>query len=405
MENFDFDDIFSEKMQQAGTPDMSDYDWATLSQRLDTYEKRRRYAVPFWWIGGLGALLLLSNLGWWAMWQRTSSQLDGISAALAKEVVVQTDTTFKKIVVYQYDTVYRTMVYQSSQSPFSSFQNNALGSKFAAESPAFSAAPDKLTSVSSPNDLANTSVDNTNTANNTISFLPGLPFDSLYSIRAISPEYPDLLIVQASKAKKSLLLHPTTIRVGAGGGSLTAVAPALSQGSGGGGGVKVEADLTRHITVAANADWNGIRIAGNQLDENLGLPEPSLPGDEYDFLSFAPHEGYKSVFHLGLATQWNFRPHRLLNPYINAGILAQWNPSFEVEMVYRNLLTGKNRSMESHTLRLPVVPYFQTGLGFRLELLRNWTLGLGGDAYFKLSQNRKGIPLYYGIRSNIFYTF
>ncbi len=116
MDDFDFDKLFADKMRGAGAPDLSDEDWEQLTPRLDAVERRRWRVLPVWWLGALSALLLGSNIGWWWMWQQSEKRSDSMQSEwqqIRHESVAMRDTTWSKVLVYQYDTVYRTVVHRS----------------------------------------------------------------------------------------------------------------------------------------------------------------------------------------------------------------------------------------------------------------------------------------------------
>lgn len=114
MEDSEFDRLFADKMRRAGAPD-ADEDWGHLSPLLEAEQRRRWRAFPLWWLGVLSLLLLGSNIAWWWYWQQSEKRSDALIAEwqqIRRENVVLADTTWTKVVAYQYDTIYRTLVYR-----------------------------------------------------------------------------------------------------------------------------------------------------------------------------------------------------------------------------------------------------------------------------------------------------
>ena len=132
MDDSEFYKLFADKMRRADAPDFSDEDWERLTPVLDQQQRKRWRVLPLWWLGALSALLLCSNLGWWWMFQRAEKNTESLRQEwqLAQvEKTIQRDTTWSKVIVYQYDTVYRTLVYRNAPEQFSLVNNHTLPSK------------------------------------------------------------------------------------------------------------------------------------------------------------------------------------------------------------------------------------------------------------------------------------
>lgn len=101
-------------MQSATPPtDFSGSDWQALQGRLDAHDRKRNRVLPLGWLAGLTGLLLLSNLGWFLLWQKMDDDVATLRAELPQnrsDAVVIHYTVYKQLVVYQYDTIYRTVV-------------------------------------------------------------------------------------------------------------------------------------------------------------------------------------------------------------------------------------------------------------------------------------------------------
>ena len=101
----DFDRQFGEKMRQQTDLDFSHEDWPKIAARLDAADRRRWRVLPFWWLAGLTGLLVLSNLGWFLVFEKQKN-----ATAEHSKTIILRDTIFEKTVVERVDTVYKTVV-------------------------------------------------------------------------------------------------------------------------------------------------------------------------------------------------------------------------------------------------------------------------------------------------------
>ncbi len=111
MEDFDFDQLYADKMRRAAAPDFSDEDWERLFPRLDAQQRRRWRVLPLWWLGVLSGLLLCASIGGWWMWRQAALRTDALRTEwqqVRRERVTLHYTIWTKVVVYQYDTVYQS---------------------------------------------------------------------------------------------------------------------------------------------------------------------------------------------------------------------------------------------------------------------------------------------------------
>ena len=111
MEDLDFDQLFADKMRQAGAPDISEVDWKPLSARLDAFDRKRHRMMPLWWLGALTGILFLSNLIWWSLWYNNNQQTSHIQAEwqnFQQQTLLVRDTVVQKTIVYIYDTIWIT---------------------------------------------------------------------------------------------------------------------------------------------------------------------------------------------------------------------------------------------------------------------------------------------------------
>lgn len=135
MSDFDFLKEFSKNLDRERLHEPADADWEKLAASLDAQAqgKRRRHLMFAWALplAASVAFILLGTLLW-----QTSSQADKMQAEIVRlqtELSMQNgailaDTTVHHIVTIQFDTIYRTVVFQTS--PAYSRQSNFYPNNF-----------------------------------------------------------------------------------------------------------------------------------------------------------------------------------------------------------------------------------------------------------------------------------
>ncbi|MBK6998383.1 MAG: hypothetical protein IPH31_27215 [Lewinellaceae bacterium] len=251
MDDFDFDKLFADKMRGAGAPDLSDEDWEQLTPRLDAVERRRWRVLPVWWLGALSALLLLSNVGWWWMWQKSEKRSDTMQSEwqqIRHESVAMRDTTWSKVLVYQYDTVYRTVVHRSVSESIKAGNGSAFGqgntNRLGTGNPT---ASDGSSTLEGSKFSSHSNLEQQNIQPDTTALIPGIAqSEQNLSILPIHPAFlkiptrrvkipeKDLVLIPQKRARnpRQYLLIPRKVRIGAGGGFVIPSAAQLSENSG-----------------------------------------------------------------------------------------------------------------------------------------------------------------------------
>jgi len=424
MDDFDFDKLFADKMRGAGAPDLSDEDWEQLTPRLDAVERRRWRVLPVWWLGALSALLLLSNIGWWLMWQQSEKRSDSMQSEwqqIRHESVAMRDTTWSKVLVYQYDTVYQTVVHRSVSG--SIVANN--GYAFERGNTNLSGTGIKNISSRSLNRDESTvplasNLDNpiqldTNALSKgvfprlqNLSMLPINPVYLKTPLRRLEiPEKVIVLIPQKrAQHPRQYLLIPRKVRIGAGGGFVIPSAAQLSVNSGFVAALMGEIAFSEQLALTLEGAYSGISFTGTEYDKALGLPPFSSPGDDYILKHFETDEGLKPVLQLGAGLRYWLRSTHKLSPYLGLGYAAQWHPEFELKLEYIHQITGEEKefSLEVPALSSPV-SLLDFNAGLRYHFFRRLSLQTGAFYQFKIDVNQPGIPHFWGIKSAVMYEF
>ncbi|MBI5916563.1 MAG: hypothetical protein HY842_14395 [Bacteroidetes bacterium] len=411
MKQFNFFQKFSEKIQAASPPpDFSGEDWQTLSRRLDAHERRR--LLPLWWLGALTGLLLLSNAFWiWQWWQSEAAKPTASQASVTdRETTVNRDTIFRQTVVYQYDTIYRTVVVRQ---PFfgKMAANGVTGLGSGLPRPGGSSPLEARNAAGTPGQTIaqQNSSSSVETADQTPSLLP---FPDLLAFvlpqkkpSAVQP--PDLVMLPAKKENKTAFpLVPQGVRIGASGGSWVPVANSLASKNGYMVGLSGEIVFADYLALTLDAGYGAVKFKGFVYEEGLGLPPLNPPGDEYDLKYFETHDGNLPMWQVSAGMRWWLAPRSKLSPYLGAAFAAHWQGSYELEFEYQHRTTGmeKGDDVDVPASSKPL-PYGNLNLGLRYRFSKHWLLQGGANLDFKLDRGQAGIPRYWGLRAGILREF
>lgn len=405
MKQLDFFKLFSSKMQGATPPpDFSGSDWAALSDRLDAHDRKRsRSVLPLGWLAGLAGLLLLSNLGWLLAWKKTD---DRFAASQPKPTlpILQRDTVFQKVVVYEYDTIYRTVVvkrlengrWANTGQPGKGFYFNhdSLAAAQNGNRPGLETTAASSISQTPSDPLSGQATDVYEAKNPLEADLRQSSPDALAPLEIkplrwvghpILPGLDDFPM-NAVQQNTAFPLVPRWFTLYGMAGSLKPSTEAIANSSGFSTGLLAEIGFSDQISLTVDGLYGHIGFRGYVDDDALGLPVPSPPSDEYDLKYFETHDDRKSLFQLGLGMRWYFPSKGKLNPLLGASWTTQWNPGYELELEYVNRFTGMEQSQEVY-VPAPSKPlnYVGFNLGLRYQLGRNWQALAIGAMDFKLS--------------------
>lgn len=431
MKQPDFFKQFSEKMQNATPPpDFSGADWEALSARLDANERKRWRVLPIGWLAGLTGLLLLSNLGWFFAWKKSSEVTNQSNFAQANEtpkpVTIQ-DTVYTKHVVYQYDTIYRTVVikqFAQANSP----KNWALEN---ASKPSFSTKNNftKTAQTTAPTDESTTNLDPRNptekgllTGNLTeaekakldrnaaqqadldaLACLEIEPFP--WGKRPVLPATDDLPMKPAKEEKTAFPLIPRSFALSAEVGGFKPKEAAIAGSSGFAVGLLGEIGFSDNLALTLKGSFTNMNFQGYVNDPQLGFPDFQSPGDEYDFKYFETNDDSRQILQLGLGMRYYFLAKNKLNPWLGAAWSAQWNPGYELEVEYVNRVNGMEKSRE---VGVPSTSkplnYAGFDLGLRYGMGKHWQ-ALASSAWDFKTGNQAGIRRWATWRLGLGYRF
>ncbi len=423
MEDFDFDKTFSEKMRRADVPDLSEEDWERLSPRLDQQQQRRWRMLPLWWLGALTGLLLVSNLGWFWMFKQSEKRAETMQTEwqkIQRETVTLHDTTFQKTVVYQYDTIYRTVVFRQKANPVFDENQEVFGLENIGKSgqgkllnlEKWAAAENRQGQNEANFGVEKTSKITTEkklTEDNRSGFLALLPTKTIFletpQKHRILPEN-DFVITPLNREPRPFLLTPRSFRIGAGGGAMFPNAENLSKTGGYSTFLTGEIVFSDRLAMTLEGAFGGIGFRGNVYDEKLGLPPSVPPGDDYLLKYFKPHEGFKPIFQMTAGMRYWLKPAQKFSPYFGLGYAAQWHPGFELEENFTHQITGAEKSQEVHVPALgKTISFLDMNLGLRYRFSQHWFWQTGAAYQFKIDKNQPGIPRFWGLKSAVLYGF
>lgn len=435
--------LFSEKMNAASPPpDFSGDDWQALQTRLDAHDRKRWRMLPIGWLAGLTGLLLLSNLGWLLLWQKTGDEVAALrseqSAAKLESVTVR-DTVFEKTVVYQYDTIYRTVIVnrrETGRFAQSMASQNRLDAPFFAKKTtpkdAEKAASPLQNGQTQPPNQANTNTsagaapsNSTEAVNPFLSkesnmvlgvnsrqlqipdAVPSLALCPLqYQFHLpILPQEEDFTVVPVKENKTAFPLIPRSFGLGIGAGSLAPRQGSISSSSEKAATLSAEIGFSDHLSLTLDGMYAAFKFRGYQEDPGLGLPAFVPPVGEYDLKYFETHDESKKVMQLSLGMRWYFLVKNKLSPWLGAGWTAQWNPAYglEVEFTERGSGIEKSGEMSVPALQKPL-NYAGFNLGLRYQLAQHWQLQAGSFWDFK-ADSQPGIGRWWGWRAGVGFRF
>lgn len=427
MDDSEFDKRYADKIRRAGAPDLSDDDWERLTPKLDAVQRRRWRVLPLWWLGALTGLLLCSNISWWWMWHQSEKSNDAIRTEwqqIRRETVALRDTTWSKVVVYQYDTVYRTVFYRtiSERSTASNgtnlVQENAKRSTAAITdaSQKSSILPSTPEAQSLPNPDEQTvhqdKIGQNQPITKSIQNLDLLPIKTVFlelPTRRLKLSENDFVLVLLKKAHtpRQPLLIPRKFRLGAGGGLVIPKAESLYNKLGYLLSLNSEIAFSERLALTLEGAYYGLNFMGNMYDESLGLPPEQYPGDDFVLKYFKPEEeGLKPVLQLTAGMRYWIRSDHRVSPYLGLGYAMQWHLPYELQLEYINTITGqdKEQSIEVPALDRPV-SLLNFNAGVRYRFWRQLSLQTGAFYQFKIDANQPGIPYFWGINSAVMYEF
>ena len=109
MQDKDFDSLLKRKFEYQDLPEHEDGKWASLTDRLDAFDRRRNVLSKLVYALVL-SILLLGNVAWFFNWLGTSSD----RASKTIEPVAKRDTILQTIHIVRYDTIYRTVIIENT---------------------------------------------------------------------------------------------------------------------------------------------------------------------------------------------------------------------------------------------------------------------------------------------------
>ena len=421
MEDFDFDKHYADKMQQASAPDFSREDWKKLTPILDTLDKRKQRVISpiLWYL--LGGLLLLSNITWWVIWQQPEQRNNTLLTEITTGgTVVMQDTTWNRVVVYQYDTVRETVVLPNQSTRFSPAiaksqgvkNNTALPGDIGLTSRHVSLPGTSGASVQVITGAENSITENKNDiyTNSTESLLTeALPERSLLLNKPgkyLNLAAYDLFLMPLKPAKRPYLSIPLDVRIGPELSFVLPDADDLSSRIGFSTGLNAELALSEKLAFTLAGEFIGVSFKGREYDPGLGLPELISPGDDYEFNYFELHDGIKPIIQMTAGMKYWFNPSRKISPYMGLGYASQWHLPYEIEVEYNHLVTGLEWSthIEAPALDNPV-SLLDINAGIRYRVSPHWLWQTGVFFQFKIDPAQAGIPRYWGIKSVMLYEF
>lgn len=410
-------------MRRAGAPDFSDEDWEQLSPKLDAEYRRRWRVLPLWWLGALSGLLLCSNIGWWWMWQQAEHRSEAMQTEwqqVRRESVMLRDTSWTKVVVYQYDTIYRSIVYRTaigSNLPLNAAASGAenttgLLTKKAAnlEAPVEAGTETVKTAVPMEEKTAAKDGENPRTqgfnTSGVVDLLPSKLSLLLIPPRAVEMRGNALVVTPTKRASKPQVQIPRKFRVGAGAGLVMPSADHLSNNIGFLTYLTGEIAFSDQLALTLEGGYAGVSFKGTVYDEGLGLPPEKSPGDDFKLKHFEVEEGVKPIFQLTGGMRYWLRARHKLSPYVGIGYAIQWHPGFELKAEYQNTVTGQEKEVttELATLARPV-SLLDMNAGLRYRFSPHWYWQTGAVYQFKLEANQPGIPRFFGLKSSVLFEF
>jgi hypothetical protein len=425
MKQLDFFKIFSKKMQDAPPlPDFSGEDWQSLQSRLDAHERKRWRVLPLGWLAGLTGLLLVSNLSWLWLWQKTGDEVSGLHTQLLQcgnTRRTERDTIYEKHIVYQYDTIFKTVVLTRSE-PIA--QGRSAAAKEAGGLPFLSQGVSGEISKQSQQQGQNASTRQPNavgadsasaqtlssifTENTTSLLAPDLlpclemPLFPVDLRLPIMPPYDDIMM-PAKQGATAFPLIPRSFVLGLGIGEPTPEADKLQSDGGLMVALTGEIGFSDHLSMVLEGSVGRVRFKGFAEDAALGLPALTPPSDDYQLRYFETNFEAKPFGQLGIGMRWTPWTKGRLNPWLGAGWTMQWNPSYDLEVVYTHLPTGTEVS-EEVTVPTTAKPLNYLGVNFGLSyrLMNKWHLQLGFNYDFKTS-NQAAIGGWWNWRGGVTY--
>ncbi|WP_020536951.1 hypothetical protein [Lewinella cohaerens] len=426
------DDKFEDKIRESlnSPPDypFEERVWQNLEGRLDQLDKGQpRSGFPFWWLPLLAAAIPLLLLFWlWGAYQQQGAELTYLQQRTPHEQMTIMDTIVRRMVIVEYDTIYRT-VYETHVTGDDSISKyrQPSSSLLLGTNPSF---PSLWTGRSSQNSTAPnrwfpkepipvtlspwprwSAQSNTNEERNTTN--PGdlvvgqptniirdytpttpLPFRFFFLNYSEEQKLPTIVVPTIEQRKKTLpgrlaSVLPSAIKVGFSAGSFaTTGLPEVEKQSNFSGALLAELSYNRHFSIVLGGEYLANTFDLKHDDDvdfsEFPLLPPNTPGDELEKL-----QGDFRYWQIPLGIKYRMLVKKRLSPYLGVGLMAirptqsllnyeYENSSNDYYSLSQDDLLGKQLLLEDAWLML----------GFDYYLGKNWHILLDANAQWSFHE-------------------
>lgn len=411
MNEWDFDESFSKKLQGLQSPDFSGEDWQNLSLRLENHQHRRNRILPLWWLGLLTGLLLVSNVFWWIMWKHTTTYS---STPGATATIVLHDTIVHQTHIYQYDTIYKITTLSSyamnsvpQVSSLRPLDNSVAGIDSLQNSP-----QSNISAIIHPNNQAfytfPGALPDTAFTRSLVSAPMLLPFEPagplVIPVRKEMLPAGDDLPPFIQPVNRSRPFIPKACMVTARGRTLKPKTNGMLSKGGLGEGLGMEVLFPGNWSIRAGFDYWAFRFKQYSNDGSSGLPVVHPPNSDYSFAHFETHDSSKPVYLFSSGLQYSVFGKAPVQILLGAGVQAQFHPEYGLEAEFINQSNGFEHSyyVEVEELKSPIF-YGDIDLGLQFKLSKRWLGAATWTTSRKLNLERMGISSYSGLMATLKY--
>lgn len=415
MDDQAFDKRLADKLKNINDFPFDENNWDKVNSRL-------RGRSRFSFLPVATALLLLTLLGlngWmgyqWHNTQQKYSELKAIIDTLKKQETVHQqisyDTIYKQVVVYRYDTAYRTTIYENMLSDKKQARNEQTKAlqEYRQVDHKDQQHKDNHQAASSDSLLYDQSAEKTRLSrqvNNedSISYdVAEVTLDSLANEQEASPRKED--VIPSGKEEKENLFDLHRFSIGASAHLPFVSHPGVSSHVGIGGGLHAEISVSDKLSLAVHGNYLRLYYTLYAPDEKLGITDVNV-GSVYQNDELVRINNQQQLLQYGLGIRYTFSQRRKFNPYLSLSYLAE--TTFNQHLTYKfiDATTEKLYLREIQSAQnLTRWHVLDAELGVERKLSPRLALLLGGYYSTKISQGSVIRPDRLGMRTYWYFHF
>ncbi len=414
MDDQAFDKRLADKLKNINDFPFDETHWDKVNQRL-----HGKSGVSFLPVATALLLLMLLGLNGWIGYQWRDTQqkykelkttVDTLKRQEAIQANISYDTLYKQVVVYQYDTVYHTTIYEnvlSDKKQVNSEQTKRLqgypqvneeqGQDTGNRQAAFS------DSLSYDQSAEETVLNRQESKPDSLSHnVAEAISDSLLNEQQITQQKEE--VIPAAQKEKESLFNFHRFRIGASAQLPFVLHPGVSDNVGIGGGLHAEISSDK-LSLTVHGNYLRLYYTLDAPDESLGIGDVNA-GSVYQNDELLSINNQQQLLQYGLGVRYTFSQRKKFNPYLSLSYLSE--TTFNQHLTYRfiDATTEKLYLRElQNTQTATLWHILDAEFGVERNLSPRSSLQLGGYYNTKIRQGSIRRPDRFGVRTYWYFHF